>query len=64
MAVAHADHLLQLQENLPADEMPPVWMWPFGKQMKEHLDRVLAARKAKYSGDDGMTENALLRRES
>lgn len=65
MAVAHADHLLQLQENLDRDEMPPEWMWPFSKRMNEWLDQVARDRKDRYSGgrsrdDDDMQENELL----
>lgn len=67
MAVSHADHILQLQENLDRDEMPPVWMWPFTERMNEWLDRITRERKERYSngassdaGDDDMQENALL----
>lgn len=66
MAVSHADHILQLQENLDRDEMPPRWMWPFVDEMNEWIDRVQSDRRNKSgapaatSDDDTMQENALL----
>lgn len=66
MAVSHADHILQLQENLDRDEMPPQWMWPFVQEMNEWLDRIQSERRNRYnapaasSDDDDMQENALL----
>lgn len=72
MAVAHADHILQLQENLDRDEMPPEWMWPFTDEMNEHIDRVQADRRNRYSSggsdspssEDTMQDNQLLVRPS
>ena len=66
MAVAHADHILQLQENLDRDEMPPAWMWPFVDEMNEWLDRVAADRRNPKAKDDPedekMQDNVLLMR--
>lgn len=66
MAVAHADHILQLQENFDRDEMPPAWMWPFVEEMNEWIDRVQAERcnqtKKDDPEDDTMQDNVLLMR--
>lgn len=67
MAVAHADHILQLQENFDRDEMPPPWMWPFTESMNEWIDRVQSERRNRHQSggnsrddDDTMQENELL----
>lgn len=69
MAVAHADHILQLQENLDRDEMPPAWMWPFTDEMNTWIDRIQKERRDRVGGpapaaedDDDLQENALLPR--
>lgn len=63
MAVQHAESVLGWYENLPNDEVPPVWMWPFPDELEEWFDEIKLAREQKYSGgggDDygGMMENA------
>ena len=66
MAVTHADHILQLQENLDSNEMPPEWMWPFTSEMNAWLDRVSVERRSRYGGsaaggsDEDLQENELL----
>lgn len=52
MAVAHADHILELQTNLDGKEMPPEWMWTLPWEMERHMKKVVAARKEKYGKDD------------
>lgn len=52
MAVAHADSILQLQENLESKEMPPEWMWPLSWEMEQHMAKVSAARREKYGIED------------
>lgn len=52
MAIIHADQIVQLQEDLSSDEMPPEWMWPLYWEMDVWLDRVVKQRKAKYGGGD------------
>jgi len=51
-AIAHADHILQLQEDLSSDEMPPEWMWPLWWEMERWLNRIVKERAAKYGSDD------------
>lgn len=65
MAVAHADHILELQANLDRADMPPPWMWPFVKEMNAWIERVQREHKdrAKNPGvteDEDMQENELL----
>lgn len=52
MAVAHADSIVSLQENLSGKEMPPQWMWPLPWEMERHMDQIAADRKEKYGGSD------------
>ena len=37
--------VLGWQENLPQDEMPPGWMWPFEDELEAWFQDVTAARK-------------------
>jgi len=65
MAVAHADHVLELQANLDRAEMPPSWMWPHVKEMNAWIDRIQREHRdrAKSPGsaeDEDMAENELL----
>lgn len=54
----HADYLIQLQEDLSSDEMPPEWMWPLPWEMGQWIDRVVRERKAKYGGTDDDFDSA------
>lgn len=62
-AIQHANTILTWHENLPEEEMPPEWMWPFPDELEEHFAEVKWARKQKYNGsggdddDWGMVEN-------
>jgi len=61
--INHSHTILQWQENLSSDEMPPAWMWPFNDEISEWLEDVTAARKSgsDFERDDRvqvhMTEN-------
>lgn len=46
--MAHANQILSWEENLSSDEMPPEWMWPLSWEVKRHMEKVVADRKAKY----------------
>lgn len=65
MAVEHAARICDWQENLPEDEMPPFWMWPFEDALTEWFDEVAQKRKEKYGATDtgdsfaDMEQNAL-----
>lgn len=50
MAISHANTVLDWMGNLPEDEMPPEWMWPFGEDVEEHFEMIRIERKKKYSG--------------
>lgn len=53
-AISHANTILDWFENLPSDEQPPTWMWPFPDELKEWFDEVKIAREQKYGrSDDG-----------
>lgn len=43
--INHAHTVLQWQENLSSEEMPPEWMWAFNDDIKEWLEDVTRARK-------------------
>lgn len=64
MAIDHASRILDWQENLPEDEMPPHWMWPYEELLNEWFDEVKAKRDEKYGNHGGdtvapMEQNAL-----
>lgn len=56
VVIQHAYRILNWQENLVQEEMPPVYIWPFEEELELHFERVDKARKDKYgsgsSGDD------------
>ena len=68
-AISHAQIVLSWQENLPGEEMPPEWMWPFEDEIKDWFDQVQAARKngwdppGRTDGDEErpMAQNELAR---
>ena len=43
--------MLHWQENLAGDECPPEWMWPFSKEVDDHLRKVEEGRKNPDRGD-------------
>lgn len=43
--------MLDWQENLGKDEMPPEWMWPLDDEIIQWMDNVIEDRKAKSGGD-------------
>lgn len=51
--IQHAYRILNWQENLSEDEMPPVYIWPFEEELELHFERVDKARKDKYGGSSG-----------
>lgn len=64
-AVAHANRVLDWQENLFGDEMPPEWMWPLDKEIVEWMERVTAKRKEKAgkADDDDDVEGPMMSNE-
>lgn len=59
--VAHAHRILEWQENLQTDEMPPEWMWPHDDELELWFEEVDRARKERYGGggDDSGSETML-----
>lgn len=51
MALEQAQRVLNWQENLMEEEMPPAWMWPFDQQLEEWFEEVERKRKSKYGAD-------------
>ena len=48
MAHGHANMIISWEENLAEDEIPPRWMWHLPWDLKTHMEKVVADRKAKY----------------
>lgn len=44
-AIEHASQIIDWQENLPKDEMPPPWMWPFQEELEVWFEAVDQKRK-------------------
>lgn len=44
MAVSHALTIINWQENLITDEMPPEWMWPLNEELDDWFAEVKRAR--------------------
>lgn len=60
MAIAHAHRVLDWQENLPSDEVPPSWMWPFEDELEIWFDQVEEKREDKYGRKSGGDETVPL----
>lgn len=58
----HCLFIMNLQENLPSDEMPPKWMWHLDWEIETHMKLLKSKREAKYGGgssspnDDELSE--------
>lgn len=48
--LSHALFILSMQENMPADEMPPRWMWHLDWEIETHMKLLKSKREAKYGG--------------
>lgn len=66
--IDHALKILNWQENLTSDEMPPQWMWAHDDELNFHFDEVERRRKDRFGGGSSsmaeeapMMENALAR---
>ncbi len=55
--IGHAQTVISWQENLPSDEMPPEWMWPFDKEIEAWFQEVKRARDEKYGGGSDSRED-------
>lgn len=52
MAIEHANTVLDWQENLTDDEMPPEWMWHLDSELSSWFDEVKRKRDDRYGGGD------------
>lgn len=63
-AIQHAHTILNWFENLPEEEVPPGWMWPFADEVGEWFEEIREIRRQKNDrhSDDRetvpMTDNA------
>jgi hypothetical protein len=51
-AIQHAQQIMNWQENLPKDEMPPRWLWRSDAGLAEWFEEVDRRRESKYNGSD------------
>lgn len=57
----HALRILNWQENLVDDEVPPKWMWLFEDELEKWFKEVDRARKEKFGrGDDEEPEGGYM----
>ncbi len=63
MVVEHSHRIISWQENLPRNEMPPVWMMHLDHELEMWFERVDRDRSNPKGGDDReqvpMAENEL-----
>ena len=52
IVIEHAYRILQWQENLGKDEMPPKWMWHLEKKLESWFRSVDEKRKERYGVHD------------
>ena len=52
-AVQFAGRILEWQENLTEEEMPPQWMWCFEDELEPWFDEIFRARKSDSGGSGG-----------
>lgn len=49
-ALEHAHRVLDWQEHLTSEEMPPEWMWPLDEAIVEWMERITEERKERAGG--------------
>ncbi len=54
--ISHSQMILQWQENLLSEEMPPAWMWPFDDEIEGWFREVNRARDNGGSGPEPRTD--------
>jgi hypothetical protein len=64
-AIAHANRVIDWQENLTSEEMPPQWMWPFEDDLEIWFEDVEQKRKERFGGgsSSGDTDVPLMKNE-
>lgn len=65
LAYEHANLILDWQENLTSDEMPPRWMWAFGDELEIWFEDVDTQRKERFGSASagGDEETPMMRNE-
>lgn len=65
-AIEHAHAILHWQENLPAKDVPPVWMWHLDHELEDWFDALNSNDGSGPEDPDDedvpMMRNALVRR--
>jgi len=57
IAIEHAHRILDWQENLTKDEIPPQWMWHLDKELESHWEMVEEKRKDKSGGSGSSSDD-------
>lgn len=57
-AVEHSLRVMSWYENLPGDEIPPGWMWPFEDELDIWFAAVKKKNDEKYGRDSGDEESS------
>jgi hypothetical protein len=52
-AIEHSQTVVSWQRNLPNDEMPERWMWPFPELINPWFEKVQEMREQKRGGSSG-----------
>lgn len=56
--IAHANRILDWQENLQSDEVPPAWMWAVDHELEIWFENVEQKREEKYGSNSSADETA------
>lgn len=56
-AIEHAMRVLDWQENLLGDEMPPAWMWPLDSELQVWFDEVERNREERYGSRSSSSDS-------
>ena len=51
-AIDHALRIVNWQENLTEDEMPPKWMWHLDWELETHFEIIKSKREVKYGSSE------------
>lgn len=57
-SVEHALGILNWQENLSSEEMPPEWMWSLDHELEPWFERVTEEREEKCGGGSDSRERS------
>ena len=57
-AIEQAMRVLNWQENLPSDEIPPRWMWALDWELEVHFSDVERKRQDKYNNPGSASDTS------